>query len=250
MFHFKTVWCPYADPNHQKENCVYAHNWQDYRRKPHIYGYSSQACPNWDTKATVTDYEGACKDGLRCKYAHGRRESAFHPEMYKKSDCQKADCQMVFCPLAHNPAERIEPTPEFFKPTPRSRNVYFPTNYYKGELGANKSPRACNSQDIFANRLPHTKINKRDLAASQSNSSSNPKLLSVHSTSFMPAVGARMNSDTKSHQSDRPNSLSNNPKSKGGHSQTRAPKIVQDTVRGRSTEQGKVKNFKSVIAAL
>lgn len=86
---------------------------------------------------------------------------------------------------------------------PRSRFVTFTTNYYKSLEQKVKSPRGSTSQDIFANRLPHTKINKRDLAASQSNSSSNNKLLSVHSASFMPVVGSRVNSDSKSLHSDR-----------------------------------------------
>jgi hypothetical protein len=34
MFHFKTVWCPFNETKHQRDLCVYAHNWQDYRRKP------------------------------------------------------------------------------------------------------------------------------------------------------------------------------------------------------------------------
>jgi hypothetical protein len=27
MFHFKTVWCPFSDKDHQRDICVYAHNW-------------------------------------------------------------------------------------------------------------------------------------------------------------------------------------------------------------------------------
>lgn len=27
MFHFKTVWCPYNETNHQRDQCVYSHNW-------------------------------------------------------------------------------------------------------------------------------------------------------------------------------------------------------------------------------
>jgi hypothetical protein len=43
------------------------------------------------------------------------------------------------------------------------------------------------ANDVFINRLPHTKINKKDLVTSQhSNSSSQTKLLSVHSASFVP----------------------------------------------------------------
>jgi hypothetical protein len=42
MFHFKTVWCPYSDTNHQRDACVYAHNWQDFRRKPHVFDYEKE----------------------------------------------------------------------------------------------------------------------------------------------------------------------------------------------------------------
>ena len=26
-FHYKTVWCPYVDTNHDRDSCVFAHNW-------------------------------------------------------------------------------------------------------------------------------------------------------------------------------------------------------------------------------
>lgn len=44
MFHFKTVWCPFSEKEHQRDVCVYAHNWQDFRRKPHIYLYNKDQC--------------------------------------------------------------------------------------------------------------------------------------------------------------------------------------------------------------
>lgn len=40
LFHFKTVWCPYREDDHDRKVCVYAHNWQDYRRRPSIFSYS------------------------------------------------------------------------------------------------------------------------------------------------------------------------------------------------------------------
>ena len=41
MFHFKTVWCPFNEKqeSHMRDTCEYAHNWQDFRRKPHVYEY-------------------------------------------------------------------------------------------------------------------------------------------------------------------------------------------------------------------
>ena len=44
MFHFKTVWCPYNEESHERDICVFAHNWQDYRRKPHQYEYKEKVC--------------------------------------------------------------------------------------------------------------------------------------------------------------------------------------------------------------
>jgi hypothetical protein len=55
-FHYKTVWCPFVDSSHDRETCVYAHNWQDFRRKPHQYNYSSEMCQNWDTTRTISVY--------------------------------------------------------------------------------------------------------------------------------------------------------------------------------------------------
>lgn len=39
MFYYKTEFCPFNLTEHDKSKCVYAHNWQDYRRKPDIYPY-------------------------------------------------------------------------------------------------------------------------------------------------------------------------------------------------------------------
>ena len=39
MYYFKTEWCPFQNNQHNKAKCVYAHNWQDFRRKPHFFDY-------------------------------------------------------------------------------------------------------------------------------------------------------------------------------------------------------------------
>ena len=38
MFYFKTEWCPFNN-EHNEASCEYAHNWQDFRRKPHLFDY-------------------------------------------------------------------------------------------------------------------------------------------------------------------------------------------------------------------
>jgi hypothetical protein len=48
MFHFKTVWCPYNEKTHERDLCVYAHNFQDFRRKYELYFYKPQRCEKWE----------------------------------------------------------------------------------------------------------------------------------------------------------------------------------------------------------
>lgn len=38
MFYFKTECCPF-NKDHNKAQCVYYHNWQDFRRNPNIFNY-------------------------------------------------------------------------------------------------------------------------------------------------------------------------------------------------------------------
>lgn len=58
IYFFKTVWCPYNSP-HDKAACPYAHNWQDYRRKPHECEYSNMPCPYWKSGTFILSYEEA-----------------------------------------------------------------------------------------------------------------------------------------------------------------------------------------------
>ena len=43
MYKLKTEWCPFTpikqNINHNRLHCVYAHNVQDFRRKPDLYLY-------------------------------------------------------------------------------------------------------------------------------------------------------------------------------------------------------------------
>ena len=66
LFHFKTVWCPYREDDHDRKACVYAHNWQDYRRKPQLYYYSSNMCPHWQTDRIITSYSEGCPMQYQC----------------------------------------------------------------------------------------------------------------------------------------------------------------------------------------
>jgi len=60
LYHFKTVWCPYKEDDHDRKLCLYAHNWQDYRRKPNKFSYSHKMCPNWKTDTFITSFADGC----------------------------------------------------------------------------------------------------------------------------------------------------------------------------------------------
>lgn len=73
IFYFKTAWCPWSQ-DHDKENCVYAHNWQDLRRKPSVYNYERDLCRNWHIDNFIRSYSDGCPNEYRCKHSHGWKE--------------------------------------------------------------------------------------------------------------------------------------------------------------------------------
>lgn len=106
MTTYKTVWCPF-NSFHEKANCVYAHNWQDYRR-PLTAGYESAPCPNWKTVNCLGSCEeGGCAEGMQCPMSHGWKELEFHPLVYKTKACQTADCDKQDCPHYHGADRRL-----------------------------------------------------------------------------------------------------------------------------------------------
>lgn len=104
MWKFKTEWCPFKH-EHNKSICVYAHNWQDYRRIP--INYSPQSCPNWKYKKYVTIYEQGCINGFSCSFSHGWKEARFHPLVYKTMFCTEiSKCHKgPDCPFYHSMAD-------------------------------------------------------------------------------------------------------------------------------------------------
>lgn len=110
--HFKTCWCPFSH-QHDWSMCDYAHNWQDCRRPPQL-GYGPAPCPYWDKSDARAEYAQRCPNGLRCAFAHGRKEQLYHPVFYKTQDCcdwrkHLADgvCPRgSVCAFAHGDAER------------------------------------------------------------------------------------------------------------------------------------------------
>ena len=104
IYHFKTVWCPYKDDDHDRKNCVYAHNWQDFRRKPAVFSYSSKMCPNWKQDTFIMSYTEGCIHQYNCSYSHGWKEQEYHPSFFKFKECKHgAGCTKSHCPYYHAP---------------------------------------------------------------------------------------------------------------------------------------------------
>jgi len=144
MFYFKTEWCPF-NKEHNKAQCVYAHNWQDFRRKPNIFNYACQEiCENWKPGIFIAKYHEGCENQASCKSCHGWKEQEYHPIFYKTQPCQEEQahiCVMapdsssaneaktsvkcsrgIECPYYHSPEEKREPK---LVPQKRDRTDFF-----------------------------------------------------------------------------------------------------------------------------
>lgn len=88
MFYFKTEWWPFRK-DHHKADCVYAHNWQDFRRKPHIFHYRNTKWENWRSARYITKYSEGCYNMETCMYSHGWKEEYYHPVSYKIHPCRE-----------------------------------------------------------------------------------------------------------------------------------------------------------------
>ena len=108
MFHYKTIWCPYNLSLHDKALCVYAHNWQDFRRKPHLFEYEEKGCSLWKYNEVLLNYDQGCPNGLNCKFTHGWKELEFHPFNYKLKSCSagKNCTKGSICPFYHSAKDK------------------------------------------------------------------------------------------------------------------------------------------------
>ena len=52
--------CPFNYIKHDRSQCYYAHNWQDFRRRPPDYNYEPISCTNWNPNNFITKYQ-ECK---------------------------------------------------------------------------------------------------------------------------------------------------------------------------------------------
>lgn len=102
LFYYKTIWCP-KNNQHDKAQCVYAHNVQDFRRTPLEYFYDADDCNFWCKIDNKNKYEkGGCSKMMECNKCHGWKENEYHPFNYKKWKCTLGDsCKKKECAYLH-----------------------------------------------------------------------------------------------------------------------------------------------------
>jgi hypothetical protein len=85
MWTYKTQWCPIGS-FHDWQECIYAHNYQDFRRDPRL-GYSTMVCPDWEKANRDPKYCSRCPRGFSCGFAHGAKEQLYHPAYFRSVLC-------------------------------------------------------------------------------------------------------------------------------------------------------------------
>lgn len=103
MFKYKSSWCPNRKNSHDSKSCIYAHHMRDFRRPPEIFKYSSEDC---DVIANNKNSEYSwelCPNGLLCPKAHTTVERLYHPDKYKRINCDRSRCnQSEICAFFHS----------------------------------------------------------------------------------------------------------------------------------------------------
>jgi hypothetical protein len=106
LYKYKTVFCPYIY-EHDRNQCVYAHNPQDLRRDPNQSKYNAVQCVYWSQGQIFSYDEGGCPSQMDCENCHGWKELEYHPLYYKTKPCNNGKkCNKKDCPFYHSNAER------------------------------------------------------------------------------------------------------------------------------------------------
>lgn len=106
---YKTVFCPYIY-EHDRTQCIYAHNPQDLRRDLSKIKYSPNQCPYWMQGQIFCYEEGGCPNQMECLNCHGWKELEYHPLNYKTKPCNNLKkCNKKECPFYHSNADRRQP---------------------------------------------------------------------------------------------------------------------------------------------
>ena len=106
LFRFKKEFCPFSKISHDRFKCVYAHNWQDYKR-PYNPSIQPSLCKNWDRNKEILEYEQGCEKGFHCNFSHGWKEVEYHYLNFKRQLCKMgAECdRREICSFLHENEE-------------------------------------------------------------------------------------------------------------------------------------------------
>jgi hypothetical protein len=103
MFFYKTSWCPTKKDSHDSKSCIYAHHMRDFRRPPELFKYAPEDC---ETLVSGVGWD-LCPSGLRCGKCHTTVERLYHPDKYKRIQCDKQRCnKLEICAFYHILRER------------------------------------------------------------------------------------------------------------------------------------------------
>jgi len=107
MFRYKSCWCPNRKKSHDSKSCIFAHHMRDFRRPPEIFNYSSEDCEAaMNNKDSEYSWE-LCPNGLLCNKSHTTVERLYHPDKYKRINCDRGRCnKSEICAFYHNQQER------------------------------------------------------------------------------------------------------------------------------------------------
>lgn len=160
FFEFKAEFCPF-NVKHNKFTCLYAHNWQDYKR-PFSPGLLPKHCPNWNTNKVLDSYSEGCPSGMSCRYCHGWKELDYHPARFRQTHCSSVVCdRKSVCSFLH--AEQ--------KPPARIDSPFFEIARPAVHYGAHST------QDLL--RLVNDRFALSDAKAVEEQPSTSPSLLGI-----------------------------------------------------------------------
>ena len=150
FFLLKSEFCPFSKINHDRFKCVYAHNWQDFKR-PFNDKIKPVICKNWDKNKEILEYTQGCENGSDCVNCHGWKELEYHVANFKKIPCKALiNCDRKdICSFTHgeNDIEVVKQNDEFFTPVQKSLDYgHMPTLDYLGliDVVINTNESACN----------------------------------------------------------------------------------------------------------
>lgn len=109
MFRYKSCFCPHRKDSHDSKKCIYAHHMRDFRRPPEIFKYSAEDCEYvTNSKDSIYTWE-LCPKGLLCNKSHTAVEKLYHPDKYKRTNCDRSRCnKSEICAFHHNNEERSQ----------------------------------------------------------------------------------------------------------------------------------------------